>query len=167
MLLLTPGILTFSQTKELDVLIIKSLPKNTKAITQKEYTNISHQQFNYFHETLADQHFYKKENMLLYYRNSADIPATKHSLESRQNQMVSLFKKWTETTVNESRIVTINNTRFLIIDYIHAGDGFLDYTSDYNTKNEFTYGRIQYKLTDKQKATQLLQDWLQMTQLKN
>jgi len=167
LLLLTPGLLTFSQVKEPDALVIKSLPKDTRAITQEEFTSFSHQQFNYFQQPLGDQHFYKKEGMLLSYRNSEDIPVTRHSLESKQQQWVSLFKKWTGTSVNESRIVTINNTRFLIIDYVHAGDGFLDYTSDYNSKIEFVYGHIQYKLADKQKATQLLQDWLQTIQLKD
>jgi len=167
LLLLTSTLLTFSQEKEPDVFIVKSLPKDMKAITPEEYTSICHQQFNYFHEPLADQHFYKKEGMLLSYRSSADIPVTRLPLESRQIQRVSLMKKLSGTTVNESRMVTINNTRFLIIDYVHAGDGFLDYTSDYNSKIEFVYGHIQYKLADKQKATQLLQDWLQMIQLKN
>jgi hypothetical protein len=135
-------------------------------LSAQSFTSISRQQFDNVSLTGIGYSYYRKGNMLFYYRNSKGSQFDKFTLEENMNQ----FKKSHEdagSIVTRSEIITVNGVRFLVIDFTSKSDRYLSFRSDYATNDKFTYGYIQYKSQDENKAQQLLNNVLQHIHLNN
>jgi hypothetical protein len=143
------------------------LPKATQKLNEQQLMGLSHNGFSektisYFHD-----HIYKKDGLLIYYLNSSVSPKLKKSMENNQKMMVSLTNQESGSIVDNSKIITINNIRFSIIEYHNKDNWYLWFTSDYDKDLKFINGFIEYKKPDEAKAKQYLQDLLKDMHFKN
>ncbi|MDB5135912.1 MAG: hypothetical protein JWP37_2515, partial [Mucilaginibacter sp.] len=110
-----------------------NLPKGTKKLNVQQFKNLSHSGFN--NETISDfhDHIYKKDGLLIYYLNLSSYPTNptyRKSLENNQKVMVSLLGQTKDNIVDNSKIISINNIRFLIIGYHDKDINYIRFTSD-------------------------------------
>jgi hypothetical protein len=148
------------------------LPKGTEKLNKQQFKNLSHGGLD--EEAISDfhDHIYKKDGLLIYYLNLSTSPKLKKPLESYQKMMVALLSGKSElkgavTIVDESKIITINNIRYSIIES-HVGDNMtIQFTSDYDKSGGYINGFIEYKKPDEAKAKKYLQDFLGNTHFKD
>jgi hypothetical protein len=143
-----------------------TITNGMEQLSEQSFTTISHQQFDRFSGTLIGYSYYRKDNMLFYYRNDASSRFDKFTLEVNMNQFVKSHKD-AGHPVTRSEIITVNGIRFLIIAYAIQTDKFISYRSEDNNSGKFTYGYIQYKSQEENNAQQLLKDVLQTIHLNN
>jgi len=146
-----------------------SLPKGTEKLNEQQLKNLSHKGF--YEKTASEfhNHVYKKDGLLIYYLNSSQFPThpeRRRSLESNQKMIVALLSGNSElkgdvNVVDNSRITTINNIRFAIVEYHNKGDEYIRFTSDYDKNGGLINGFIEYKMSDEHEAKRYLQDLLQ------
>ena len=159
----------------MDEVMQLTLPKGTEKLDDQQLKNLSHIGIDektapYFHN-----HIYKKDNLLIYYLYSSSFPAhpeRRHSLESNQKMMVALLSGHSELKgkiyiVDTSKIITVNDIRFLIIGYHDDEKMCIRFTSDYGKNGEFINGFIEFKKPGEEEAKQYLRDLLQSMHFKN
>ncbi|MDB5136075.1 MAG: hypothetical protein JWP37_2678, partial [Mucilaginibacter sp.] len=65
-----------------------------------------------------------------------------------------------DNIVDNSKIISINNIRFLIIGYHDKDINYIRFTSDYGKSGGYINGFIEYKKPDENAATKYLQNFL-------
>jgi len=114
-----------------------------------------------------DKHIYQKDNLIIRYRNSSyspDIPGYPSdvmSLEEREKELHIYSKN--RTVFDSSKIITINNIRFLIVEYhnyVDDGIRHLSFLSDSDKKHRYIGGGIEFKKSDEEKAWAFLNEFL-------
>ncbi len=152
-----------------------TLPKGTEKLNEQQLKNLSNRGFN--EKTASDfhNHVYKKDGLLIYYLNLSQFPThpgRRHSLESNQKMMVALLSGESElkgdaNVVDISKIITVNNIRFAIIEYHNKNDRYIRFTSDYDKNGGSINGFIEYKKPDEGEAGQYLQELLHSMSFKD
>ena len=113
------------------------------------------------------EHVYKRDNLLIYYWNCSN-PSNfrKLSLEKKQKQMSSFNDVITNIIIDSSKIITVNNIRFFILESHLEENWSIQFISDYDKNDRYINGLIEFKKTDETKAVQYLQELLQNMHLK-
>jgi hypothetical protein len=151
------------------------LPKGTEKLNNPQLKSLIHNGFNEKTALGFHDHIYKKDGLIIYYQNLSQFPThpeRRHSLESNQKMMVALLSGNSElkgdvSVVDNSRIITVNNIRFAIIEYHNKDDRYIRVTSDYDKNGGMINGFIEYKKPDESEARQYLQDILQNMHFRN
>lgn len=144
-----------------------TLPKGTEKLVEQQLKSLSHRGFNEKNVSDFHDHVYKKDGLLIYYLNLSTSPKLKKSLESYQRMMVSLLGQLKSTVVDSSKIITVNNVRFLIIESHEKDNMTIQFTSDYDKNCGFINGFIEYKKPDEVEAGQYLKELLRSMHFKN
>jgi hypothetical protein len=106
----------------------------------------------------------------MYYKNLSAFPAHpehRHSLESNQKMTVSLLGELKGNVVDSSKIIIVNNIRFLIINYHENDNMCVRFTSDYDRNGGYINGFIEYKKSYEVAGTEYLRELLQSMHYKN
>ena len=143
-----------------------TLPKGTEKLNRQQFNNFSKQFGKTF---ISDFHSYayKKDGLLIYYLNLSIPTKMKKNLESDQKMIVSLLGQLRGTVVDTSKIIIVNNIRFLIIEFHEKDDWYIRFTSDYDKNNKSINGFIEYKKADDAEARQYLHDLLSSMHFKD
>jgi len=89
------------------------------------------------------------------------VPADYHkTLENTQTEILGYMKLGKPTPVVFSKIIAINNIRFLVYEYQRGDDLNLRFQSDFDRNRNSVNGLIQFKKPDEQKAQKALDDLL-------
>lgn len=143
------------------------MPKGIEKLNEQQLISLSHNRFDEKSTRGFHDHIYKKDGLLIYYLNSSVSPKLKKSLENNRVMMVSLLGQLSGTVVDDSKIITVNNIRFLIIDYHDTNTRYIRFTSDYDKSFNFINGFIEYQKSDEEIAKQYLQDLLKSMHFTN
>lgn len=141
-----------------------TFPKGTKKLDERQLISLSHRRFDEKTVPGFHNHVYEKDRLLIYYLNLSQFPThpeRRHSLEADQKMMVSLLSIGNGNGVDKSKIITVNNIRFAIIEYHDKDNLYIRFTSDYDKNGGLVNGFIEYKKPDDMEAKQYLQDLLQ------
>jgi len=143
-----------------------TLPKGTEKLDEEKLNNLSHNRFN--EKTTSDfhDHIFKKDSLLIYYMNLSFPRILRKSLESNQIMMVSLLGQ-AKDTVDYSKIISVNNIRFLIIEYHDKNTMYIRFRSDYDKSGSLINGFIECKKRHERQARHYLQDLLKGMHFKN
>jgi hypothetical protein len=155
-----------SQRSNPDKIMQLTLPKGTERLSKQQYNEFSKQ----FTKTFVGGYhtnLYKKDGLLIYYLNLSVPAKMKKNLESDQRMIVSLLGQLKGTVVDTSKIISINNNQFLIINFHEKDDWYIRFTSDYDRNNKSINGFIEYKKPDEEEAKQYLQVLLKNMHFKN
>ena len=137
-----------------------TLPKGTQKIENGHFGDIKVRKFDNQKAEIFKDHIYKKDDLLIYYRFFSTIKGLRKTLENQQKLMVSLSKQKTDRITDDAKIVTINNSRYSIIDYHEGTEYYKWFFSDYDKDGNFINGFIQYSKEDSASATKYLNDLL-------
>jgi len=157
----------YCQEKPIDEVFTITLPKGTEKLTLQQFRDFSATKFSHTTEYLADDLYYKNNGLGISFRNMSESKIGKTSLESQQKAMPAYLKMNNAITVIDSKIITVNGIKFLIIKYKEYTDNFIRVTSDYDKNNRLLLGHIQYIDSDSTKANQFLQDLLNSMHFKS
>lgn len=143
------------------------MPKGIEKLNEQQLMKLSNGSFNEKNSPIFHDHIYKKDGLLIYYLNSSVSPKLKKSLENYQKMMVSLDSQIEGRFIDDSKIITVNNIRFSIIEYHEKDNITIQFTSDYDNNFNFINGFIECKKTDEDMARQYLRDMLQSMHFTN
>jgi len=158
---------TSQQTASPDEVMQLTLPKGTEKLTKQQFNNDFSKRFSKTFVSDYHHYVYKKNGLLVYYLNIAVPAKMKKSLESDKKMIISLFGQLKTTVVDTSKIITVNNIRFLIIKFHENDDWYIRFSSDYDKGNKSINGFIEYKKTDDAEVSQYLHDLLQSMHFKD
>lgn len=149
----------FSQPLQKGVPFRVTLPKGTAKMNKQELkTKVTGESILRILNS-ADSLF-TNGNTVMCYRYGNDIKLTKKSLEARQEE-INYLGKTSKRRIVDSRIIKVNDIRYLIATYEEGSDRMITFLSEYNPDLEYLYGQMQYKPKDEQIAKKYLEELLE------
>lgn len=158
---------SYGQEKPLDEVFTITLPKGTEKLTLQQFRDFGATKFSHTAEYFSDDLYYKNNGLGISFRNMSESKLGKTSLESQLKATPAYLKMNNAIKVIDSKIITVNSIKFLIIKYKEYTDNFIRITSDYDKNDRLLLGHIQYIDSDSTKADQFLQDLLNSMHFKN
>lgn len=104
---------------------------------------------------------YRSDNVLIsLFEEKVTVNVLRKSLDQVKKNIIYTLNKRPTVTLYGSKIIVINNVRYLIVSYKDESDEFLIYKSDLNKSFVRVGGQVEFKENDRSKAELLLREFL-------
>lgn len=142
------------------------MPPGAKQLTKEQLSTFVRNNYKKYSIPLGKENTYQLDGLVISFWDLSVNPEFKKSLEASQSEILG-YLKWTDRNViNFSKIVTINNIRFLEYEYQTGDEVYLRFQSEFDKKNRNICGVIQCKEPDKDKAQKTMDDFLKTVHFK-
>jgi hypothetical protein len=155
----------WGQVPKSDV-VSASLPKGAISLRKEQVSKIVHDNFKRSSIPLDVENYYQLDGIVMSFWDDEVNPEFKRSLEDIQLGMLGIFKR-NNDVVNFSKIISVNNIRFLVYEYQIDDEVNLCFQSDFNKHNKHIGGIVQFKKPDEDKGQKVLQGLLQSMHFKD
>jgi len=137
-------------------------PRGAEKLTKERFRSIVHR--DYKRSVISENHenIYQLDGLLISYWGLSVKPDYDKSLEASQAEMLEILKiSPPKNIVDFSKIIVVNNIKFLVYQYHNEYDEFfLRFQSNFNKDHKNINGLIQFKKPDEEKAHAALQNLL-------
>jgi hypothetical protein len=138
------------------------IPQNAQKLSSTQLSDYVKTNFKDFKPPIPmnSEHAYKINNVLLsYWDVNESSEQFKKPLKAVQSEGLSLFNLTKAYTVNSSKIITVNNIQFSIINFQHGNDAFIKFDSEYKNLTCLN-GIVQFTKGNETEANKVLNDFL-------
>jgi hypothetical protein len=143
-----------------------TVPKEASKLTRKQLVNILHDNYKWPAIQPNRENIYQLNGLLISYWGLSVNSDYHKNLEASQKEILGYLKRDELNTINESKIVVVNNIKFLVYEYQRGDEVYLRFQSDFDKNLKNVNGIIQFKKPDEEKAQKTLQDLLQSIHFK-
>ena len=140
--------------------VTATMPQGATKPTKDELAKYIHDNYKRSQVPLDKTNTYKLNGLLISFWDLSINPPFKKSLEASQSEILGYLKQNSENTINYSKIITVNDIRFLVYVYQKGNEEYLRFQSEYNKDNKNICGLIQCKKPDEVEAEETLQTFL-------
>jgi alpha-amylase/alpha-mannosidase (GH57 family) len=141
-----------------------SAPAGAIQLTKEQASELIHANFKQSSIPLDKENYYQLNGIIMSFWDIEQDTEYKRSLEEIRSGMLGVLK-YAHDTVNFSKIITVNNSQFLVYEYQKDDEVYLWFQTDFKN-NKKSGGTLQFKKPDEAKAERALQDLLQSIHFK-
>ncbi|SER48695.1 hypothetical protein [Pedobacter rhizosphaerae] len=143
------------------------LPSSIQKVTYSEIADLKNYYGQiYFDEIPAYQIFRDGKILVSLIDMGTKIKKLQQPLEKVQIQRDARLKKSKYADFENSEIITVNQTRYLVTRFQSHGNELISISSAYNSLDQQVYGIIEFKSSDKKRANEILNEILHAIHLK-
>src|SRR6185503_5062436 len=144
-----------------------TVPKEAIKLDRDHVLSIAHKTLRQSYVAPGIENTYQLDGLVISYWGLSVSPDNTKSLEDSQKEILGLLKRNEGDIVKNSKIVTVNNIRFLVYEYHRGDDVSLRFQSELDKNHKNVNGLIQFKKPDEDKAHKALDDSLHTIHFKD